>query len=243
MKKLLISLLVMVAPLVYAANPTFITFSNQYFTVSMLSNSIILSGTFPSNSVFLGNLEIKGNVGIDGTVTNITANFISGTFTGTISNRLAIGGVTRTIQLYNTNGLIYLQTGTNFGTIDLGTNQTAHINPDGTISSTNFTGTFSGTSAGIALSSTNSSNSYLTSGGFQTVGAFGLLTVDGTFTNSQVSWLSNATSHLFLRMGSTNGFGTNFLSRTMLVNSNDSVVFTNIVGTAALVQSFFQSIR
>jgi len=107
-------------------------------------------------------------------------------------------------------------------------------------------GTFSGNGIGLtnlnSLIVTNSTSSLLANGGFVTMPAAGYVSVTSIVTNSQIVWLTNATSHQVIPYGNLTGVWTNYDSVGMWVNKNDSVGVTNISGSGGsfLYGSFLQ---
>ena len=133
---------------------------------------------------------------------------------------------------FNTNGAFY----------GLGTGLTA-------VPGTSLIGIITGNGAGVTnlthLVFTNSAASYLASGAFKTMTALGMVTAEVIVTNSQIVWLTNATSHNCIHMGNLSGVWTNYDAATLFVNVGDSVGITNMTGTggAALNNSFFQALH
>jgi len=113
-------------------------------------------------------------------------------------------------------------------------------------SDTNRANYFLGNGAGITnltgLVFTNSPEGFLTSGASKTVNAAGFVSVSVVSTNSQITWLTNTTSHVCFPMGNVTGLWTNYDSVTLLCNSNDTVLVTNMVGSGGctLQNSWFQ---
>jgi hypothetical protein len=91
-----------------------------------------------------------------------------------------------------------------------------------------------------AITLTNQATPYLTSGGFKTVGAVGQVTVDYTELLGTQAWLTNATTHKVMLLGSFGTGTTN--SAEMWVNAGDSVCFTNIIGSPTLTTSYFDGL-
>jgi hypothetical protein len=91
---------------------------------------------------------------------------------------------------------------------------------------------------------TNTS-SVVVNGAFSAMPNTGLLTVSMIVTNTQVVWLTNATSGLFIPLGNLVSTWTNYDTVAMGVNAGDSVAVTNISGSggSTLVGSFLQTLR
>ena len=216
-------LFLMVALFAKAANPTFITFSNSYFTVSQSGNSIEPSGYFSK----------------DFNANNIFATLISG---ADVDARYFYGSGYNIDEIWQSRAISTnppvpgsLLVSLN-GLTNTWTTQVIVTNDNGTEK-------LIATSGGIVLSVTNSSHSFMTNGGFQTMPTMGFLTCVAYLTNNQVSWLSNQTSKLWLPLGGNAGVSTNYVVRSMFVNAGDIVVFTNITGAGILTNSFLQTIR
>ena len=112
--------------------------------------------------------------------------------------------------------------------------------------SANLTNVASGNLAGLTnatgLLFTNSAGGILTSGLAATMPAAGFVTASVILTNSQIVWFTNTTTHACLPMGNIIGAWTNWDRATLLCNSGDVVLVTNIsgIGGAALANSWLQ---
>jgi len=102
-----------------------------------------------------------------------------------------------------------------------------------------------GVNSAVKGTFTNSAASFLSSGAFQTMPAAGFVSASVIVTNTQIVWLTNATSHYAVPMGNITGTSTTWDSAVLMVNSGDSVCVTNSSGSggAQLSQSTFQALK
>lgn len=147
---------------------------------------------------------------------------------------------------------VYVQGQLTLVDTDLGTNNptqntSTYTNIIG-VNIANIGGHFIGNGSGLtnltSLAWTNSGAGYLTTGGFKTAAAAGIVYVTCCVTNSQIVWLTNQTTHDVVIMGNTTGTWTNFDNASLPVNSGDSIAITNVSGgNGLLVTSRFYSIH
>ena len=146
------------------------------------------------------------------------------------------------------NGFTLFINGTNspliIGALQIGTGNTI-IGPDSSFYSTNFVGNAGNLTNFNQLTYTNSSSSYLAPNTFSTVPSFGLLACSVVTTNAVTVYLTNATTHLAIPMGSSFSVGTNYSNTDMFVKPGDSVCITNLAGTGGynLISSTFQGVH